>query len=425
MATPRTRNDESPANQSTLSEQTVTDATTTTDTEDEKEFDAAGATAVAGAHFSHDLYSAFRDPLIPLVQEKFGASLTIVSLMVPAQQFPSVLQPFIGALADRTSKRWFVVLAPAVAGISISGIGLAPHIVVVLLLLLTAGLASAAFHAPAVALAGDYGGSKMGRAMAMFQAAGALSRGLGPLILTGIVALFTLEGLWVAAIFGVAASIALYFTVDTTESDAANKKNGAPAIRPLLRARLQYVSALLGFGLLRNIGRAPFTIFLVAFLLDKGRSEWYAGTALSVVFASGVLGSFLGGILSDRFGRRVVLAGTVIMMVPTLYAYLLLENGSWWAMSILVLVGTIAQASGPVELAFGQEIMPEARGSMAGLIMAFRFVSMSIIAFIFGAIADSVGLTTAFWFIPAASLVALIVIPFLPRENQPLPQPGS
>ncbi|MEZ4570964.1 MAG: hypothetical protein R2849_11680 [Thermomicrobiales bacterium] len=59
---------------------------------------------------------------------------------------PSLLQPFIGILADRTSKRWFVVLAPAVAGISVSSIGLAPNVFVVLLLLFTAGFRLAAFH---------------------------------------------------------------------------------------------------------------------------------------------------------------------------------------------------------------------------------------------------------------------------------------
>jgi fatty acid desaturase len=35
--------------------------------------------------------------------------------MVPAQQFPSVLQPFIGFMADRTSRRLFIVLSPAIA----------------------------------------------------------------------------------------------------------------------------------------------------------------------------------------------------------------------------------------------------------------------------------------------------------------------
>jgi len=112
------------------------------------------------AHFAHDLYGSFTAVLIPPVQEKLGIPLAIASLMVPAQQLPSVLQPFIGVIADRRGKKLFVVLAPLVAAVSISSIGLAPHFALVLLLLFTAGLASASFHTPAVALAG-YGTSRL------------------------------------------------------------------------------------------------------------------------------------------------------------------------------------------------------------------------------------------------------------------------
>ncbi len=128
-----------------------------------------GTLVITFAHFAHDLYGSFTAVLIPPVQEKLGIPLSIAALMVPAQQLPSVLQPFIGVLADRTSKRWFVVFAPAAAAISISSIGLAPHFAIVLLLLFASGLASASFHTPAVALAGERGGNKVGQSMAIFS----------------------------------------------------------------------------------------------------------------------------------------------------------------------------------------------------------------------------------------------------------------
>ncbi|MEZ4523480.1 MAG: MFS transporter [Thermomicrobiales bacterium] len=133
------------------------------------EFDQRGTLTVSGAHFAHDLYSSFLGPLIPAVQEKLGVSLFIASLMIPAQQMPSVVQPFVGAWADRTSKRWFVVAAPAVAALGVSTIGLAPHVALILLLLICSGLASAAFHAPSIALVGEYGGSKTGRSDVVFH----------------------------------------------------------------------------------------------------------------------------------------------------------------------------------------------------------------------------------------------------------------
>ncbi|MEZ4523481.1 MAG: MFS transporter [Thermomicrobiales bacterium] len=393
------------------------------DNEEEDNYDARGAYTVAGAHLSHDVYSSFRDPLIPFVQENLGISLFAASLMVPAQSMPSLLQPFIGILADRTSKRWFVVLAPAVAGISVSSIGLAPNVFVVLLLLFTAGLASAAFHTPAVALIGDYGGNRMGRAMAMFQAGGSLARAIGPLAVTGVIWLVGFHNLWIAMFLGIAASIALYFVVDTTASDQAERDKDVIPFRPLARARARYVGALMGFGLLRSMGRAPFTIFLVAYLLEVGRGEWYASISLATISFAGIFGGFAGGIMSDYFGRRIVMAISTTALVPVLYLYLILENGTVWVMGLLALAGIISMASGPVELALAQEIMPEARGTMAGVTLAFRFGTMSVIALAFGALADAIGIETAYWYIPILSLFALSAVPFLPKRGETMPDP--
>ncbi len=428
MASTRTRDEEErdqlTADEEAASPHTAADISAAElDGEEDDDYDARGTYTVAGAHLSHDVYSSFRDPLIPFVQENLGISLFVASLMVPAQQMPSLLQPFIGVLADRTSKRWFVVLAPAIAGISVSSIGLAPNVFVVLLLLFTAGLASAAFHTPAVALIGDYGGNRMGRAMAMFQAGGSAARAIGPLMVTGIIWAVGFHNLWVAMFLGIAASIALYFVVDTTASDQAEKDKDAVAFGPLARARARYVGALMGFGLLRSLGRAPFTIFLVAYLLEVGRGEWYASISLATISFAGIFGGFVGGIMSDRVGRRIVMAISTALIVPILYLYLFLENGSVWVISLLALAGIVSMASGPVELALAQEIMPEARGTMAGVTLAFRFGTMSIVALAFGAFADAIGIEDAYWYIPILSLLALGVVPFLPKRGEQMPQP--
>ncbi len=405
------------------SPETAVDAASELEDEPEDDYNARGSYTVAGAHLSHDVYSSFRDPLIPFVQDNLGISLFAASLMVPAQSLPSLLQPFIGVLADRTSKRWFVVLAPAVAGISVSSIGLAPNVFVVLLLLFTAGLASAAFHTPAVALIGEYGGRRMGRAMALFQAGGSLARALGPLIVTGVIWLVGFHNLWIAMFMGIAASIALYFVVDTTASDQAEKEKDVVPFKPLVKARAKYVGGLMGFGFLRSLGRAPFTIFLVAYLLEVGRGDWYASISLATISFAGIFGGFAGGIFSDRFGRRIVLAFSTIAIVPILYLYLFLENGSIWVISLLALAGIVSMASGPVELALAQEIMPEARSTMAGVTLAFRFGTMSIVALVFARLADSIGIENAYWYIPILSLLALLAVPFLPKRGEAMPQP--
>ncbi|MEZ4570967.1 MAG: MFS transporter [Thermomicrobiales bacterium] len=371
---------------------------------------------LAGAHAAHDLYGGFLGPLLPEIQAKLAVSLTVISLMFPAQQVPGILQPFIGVLVDRTSRKLFVVLGPAVTALSISALGLANSVWMVLLLLFISGISSGIFHAPAVALMGEYSGKRSGRSMAVFMSGAEVARALAPLLITGAIAWLTLEGSAVVVVFGLAASVILFFTLDTTESDAARKAAPAVSLRPILRARRGWLGALMAITVLNAIATGPYHYFLVKFLVDKGYSEWYGGLALTVLFASGVVGMMGGGFLSDYIGSRNTLAVALAASSPLLALYLLVENGGWLPFLALVPAAAALTAVRPQIMAISQDLLPEARGAMAGGMLALSFVSLSVTAFLFGAIADRVGLEPAFFAISVASAIAVPFVFILPRK---------
>ena len=371
-------------------------------------WDARGVLLMSWAHFAHDLYPSFLGVLVPAIQAKLGVSLFWASAMVPAQQLPSIVQPFLGYVADRTSRRWFVVLSPAVAALALSSIGIAPHFAVVLVLLLVSGLASAAFHAPAVALVGEFGGQRLGRAMAIFMAGGELARTVAPILLTAVIAHFTLDGMPLVMLVGLAASATLFLRLRTEASDAIARRYADQAqLRRLIRERQRPFIGLLGSVVANTAAVTPPSFFLVEYLLQRGRSEWYGGLALSAFYASGIIGGLVGGSLSDWVGRRGALLLSSLGTAPLLALYLAIENGSWLMLPLLVLIGVFATPPRSVTLALANDIAPEARGPLSGFTLATSFVAQSIIALAFGAVAEAIGIERAFWLTVGASLAGV------------------
>ena len=91
-------------------------------------FRAGQVLILAACHFIHDIYSAFLAPLLPLLIDKLGMSLTQAGFLSTAMQLPHLLNPFIGRLADRINVRYFVILAPVTTAVPMSLIGVAPQL---------------------------------------------------------------------------------------------------------------------------------------------------------------------------------------------------------------------------------------------------------------------------------------------------------
>src|SRR5512147_2497151 len=98
-------------------------------------------------HFFVDLYSAGLGVLQPLLLERFGLNFTQAGILGGLLVFSSsVMQPVYGYLSDRIHTRLFTVLTPAIAGLFISTLGIAPSYQWLMLLLLLGGAGIAAFH---------------------------------------------------------------------------------------------------------------------------------------------------------------------------------------------------------------------------------------------------------------------------------------
>lgn len=362
--------------------------------------------SVAAGHFTHDTYSSFLTPLLPLLQERLGVGYALTGGLAIFTQLPSLLNPLLGYLADRINLRYFVILAPAVTGTLFSSVGLTSNYVALAFLLLAAGISIAAFHAPAPAMVAQVAGSRVGTGMSIFMAAGELGRTLGPLLVVAGVNWLGLGGIWRLAIVGWLISIILYLKLRDVKV-APRPLDGSNT--DFWRRARHIFPLLVGVLIARSFMQTTITTYLPIFMKDEtGASLWLAAGALTILEAAGVVGALLTGTLSDRWGRPQVLA--VLLGLGPLLIIGFLFSDLWLLAPLLVALGLTVISAQPVLLALVQDEFPDNRSLANGIYMGFSFVVRAGAIWAIGSVADSFGLFNAFFI---SALIGFLSLPIL------------
>jgi FSR family fosmidomycin resistance protein-like MFS transporter len=137
-------------------------------------------------------------------------------------------------------------------------------------------------------------------------------------------------------------------------------------------------------------------------------------TALTVMLASGAAGTLLMGPLADRFGRRVVLGGSMLLLPPLIFAFTL--AGPTLGMILLAFIGATTVGTFGVTVVMGQEYLPGRIGLAAGITMGLSSGLGGIGAPLIGAVADGYGLQTAMLVMAALPVAGLLLSVVLPRK---------
>jgi FSR family fosmidomycin resistance protein-like MFS transporter len=129
-----------------------------------------------------------------------------------------------------------------------------------------------------------------------------------------------------------------------------------------------------------------------------------------------VAGALAGGSLSDRLGRRRVLA--LSLLLTPVFLILLLFSGATARIPLLLLGGFVGLSTTPVIMAMIQESQPQHRALANGIYMVASLGVRSLVTLILGLLADGIGLRSAFLLSACAAFLALPLILALPRSTQ-------
>ena len=369
-------------------------------------FDYGRILLICSGHFVHDVYSAFISPLLPLLIDKLGLTLLMAGSLPVFMQAPSLLGPLIGYLADRISVRYLVIFAPAITATLATMIGFMPTYGTAALLLFCVGVNIMAFHAPAPAMIAHVAGDKVGRGMSFFMAAGELARSVGPLLVGFGVTEWGMQGLWRLMFFGWLSSAVLFWRLRDVSAKRERRKGKS---KPMLKRFARVFGPLLGVMLLRNMAASSLGIFMVVYLVNiRGFELTLATGALALYELSGVGGALMGGTLSDRFGRRRMVAGAAISSALLMLIFVHVEGALM--IPLLIGLGFTALSVSPVFLALVQDQLPENRATANGVFMLYAFGVRAINVIMVGALGDALGLQNAF---VAAALISLLCLPVI------------
>jgi FSR family fosmidomycin resistance protein-like MFS transporter len=354
------------------------------------------------------MFSNLLSGLLPVFTVLFGLSYLLAGLVAMIFSITSsVLQPLLGRWFDRTQSTWLLEGGLALNCIGMSLTGISSNYVILLFLVGTAGLGTAAFHPPAFSAVAKSSTTSRGGSLGIFLSGGNAGFFLGPIVAGGIVSTTGLNGTLMLLPIGLLTAILLFKARPTEQRTPSIRKSNQPS-------NMRLLSLLATITALRSTTIQAAVTFLPLYLVTRGDSLLLATAVASIWLGVGVLGQIVGGHASDRVGRRPVIVFSLLVGGALFYGFLM--SSGLLSVLLLALSGAVLYGSWSVIVAMASEAAPNNIGTVAGLMLGFSIGVGGLAALGFGGVADSLGLYSAFYVFAGFAIGGGLLALILPKQ---------
>jgi FSR family fosmidomycin resistance protein-like MFS transporter len=377
------------------------------------------------SHIINDIYgtslvAAILPPLIASFNLSFAQAALLVVLPTLAQV---VGGPVLGYVGDRLARRWLIALSLALNALCMGGMGLAWDFGLILLLGVLARLGSAAFHPYASkAIVAHYGEAERARAMSIFGSGGAVGRAVSPALAGALVSTLALRGVALTALPGIAMSLALLLWAPpisggqparTAPSHPMKTSSSLPegGRRPSLAATLILTSLLV---FIWSVVESGMMAFIPTYLVHEGRSLLMATSYASLMLLSGIVGQLMGGVLADRYGRRLVVVASMAASTPLAHLFLHADDPA--SLMAIASFGVALYLPYAVFPLLAAEYAPRHAGLASGLTWGLIAGGGGLLAGAFGLLADKCGLLATLSVMASLPLAVALIALILPKR---------
>lgn len=367
---------------------------------------------VAGGHFLLELFHQYLPVFFPLYRAEFGLTYGQIGMItLVGTTTMSLAQPLFGYFIDRFDARRIAALSVLWLGLIMAVLGFSSNYWVLLLGVALAGFGSAAFHpagASVVTKATEEG--KRGRAVSFFAVGGNIGSAGSPLLLAIGLGLLGLKGTVVLLPVVVLAAIWLVNGLgreSKVDREAHRRRQSRAGQGSLLGLVLITVVSMT-----RAWFQLSLTTYLPTLLEDRGYSVVYGGQMLFVLSLLIGVGSLIGGILSDRFGRWQVLLSSFALLGPAYWFFI--NSGGGLQFIHAGAIGFLLGCTYPTTVVVAQEVWPRGMAMASGLVMGLGWWPGGLGATFTGWMADQLTLDTALeGLVMAPVLGALLMVAFV------------
>jgi FSR family fosmidomycin resistance protein-like MFS transporter len=370
--------------------------------------------AISVSHMLNDMMQSLAPALYPVFRDQFGLTFFETGLITFTFQITaSLLQPMIGLYTDRRPQPYSLPVAMlfTLCGLTLLAYGRSYAFLLVSVALI--GVGSAIFHPESSRVARAASGGRHGFAQSLFQVGGNFGQSLGPLMAAFIVVPFGQTSVvWFSAL----ALLAIVILTRVSQWYAAHRAApaAAAAVAPhalprkvvarsigilvvLVSSKMFYLSSLSSY----------YTFYLIqTFHTSVQESQIYLFVFLGAVAA----GTFAGGPIGDRFGRKFVIWASIVGVLP--FTLALPHLDLFWTAADSVAIGLILASAFSAIIVYAQELAPGNVGAIAGLFFGLAFGLGGIGAAVLGALADLTSLTFVYQicgYLPAIGLLTFFL----------------
>ncbi len=376
-------------------------------------------------HFLNDMNQSLVPAIYPILKSSYGLDFGQIGLITLAFQLTaSLLQPVVGMVTDKRPTPFSLPVAMGCSLLGLLLLSVASSYHLILIAAAMVGLGSSVFHPESSRVARMASGGRYGFAQSLFQLGGSSGSAIGPLLAAFVV---VPRGQGSIAWFSAAALLAIVVLINVSAwysrhpAMLARRGRRAPAVipaSPLPRGKvIGAITVILILLFSKNVYTSSLSSYYTFYLIQKFQLSVQSAQYMLFAFLGAVAaGTFAGGPIGDRFGRKPVIWFSILGAFP--FALMLPYADLMWTGILSVVIGLILASAFSAIIVYAQELLPGRIGLVAGMMFGFSFGLGGLGAAALGRIADVTGIETVYRVCSFLPLIGLLtaLLPNIERK---------